>query len=225
MKTASALFNDEQRQRVNDAVVAAESKTSAEIMTVVATDSGRYERAEDLFGLFLGLASMIIVWASFHEDVHTAGGSGGLPLRLQLPALVGFVLVGFVVGTLLAMKAAWLRRLFVPANQLHDEVAARSRQVFFDQRIHHTSRSTGLLIYLSLFERRAAILADQQTVEAIGQRSIDELCEKLTAELREGDATTALCGVIEDAGNRLARPLPRREDDVNEPADALVTIE
>ena len=70
---ASALFSEEDRQAINEAVTEAESQTSAEIMTVVATDSGRYDRPEDIVGLFAGLASMIVAWGIFQQDDPTAG--------------------------------------------------------------------------------------------------------------------------------------------------------
>ena len=225
MKTASALFSEEERQAVNDAVCEAESKTAAEIMTVVATDSGRYDRPEDIAGLFIGLACMVIAWACFQEHDPTAGGWDGIPLTLQLPGLVGILGAGFVVGTLTATRVAWLRRLFTPKRQMRDEVMSRARQIFFDKRVHHTSGSTGLLIYLSTFERLAVILADREIVAVLGQLRIDELCAQLLLELRKGDMTTALCNAIEDVGNRLTERLPRGEGDANELSDALVTID
>ncbi len=48
MKRASKLFDIEQRQRIEQAVVEAESKSSCEIVPVVATSSGRYDRPEDI---------------------------------------------------------------------------------------------------------------------------------------------------------------------------------
>ncbi len=224
MKTASALFSGEERQTVNEAVREAESKTAAEIITVVATDSGRYDRPEDIAGLFFGLACMIIAWSCFQREDPTAGW-GEIPLTLQLPCLIAILGGGFVVGTLTAMKVAWLRRLFTPGNQMRDEVMSRARQSFFDERVHHTAGSTGLLIYLSIFERLAVVLADREIVAVLGQAQIDELCAQLLAELRQGDTTTALCNTIEDVGNRLSELLPRDEGDANELSDALVTID
>ena len=225
MKTASRLFSEEERQAINEAACEAESKTAAEIITVVATDSGRYDRPEDIAGLFFGLACMIVAWACFQGEDPIAGGWGGIPLTLQLPCLIAILGVGFILGTLTAMRVAWLRRLFTPSNQMRDEVMSRARQIFFDERVHHTSGSTGLLIYLSLFERLAVILADREIVAVFGQYQIDALCNQLISDLRKGDVTTALCNAIQDAGNRLAEPLPRGEGDANELSDALVTID
>ena len=60
MVSASSLFTDSDRERVNNSVRAAEARTSAEIVPVVATASGRYDRAEDLIGLWLGVLFMVV---------------------------------------------------------------------------------------------------------------------------------------------------------------------
>lgn len=225
MKTASRLFGEEERQTVNEAIREAESGTSAEIMTVVATDSGRYDRPEDIVGLFFGLACMIVAWALLQGDGQGAKGWEGMPLTLQLPTLVAVLGVGFAVGTFTAMKVARLRRLFTRAKRMREEVMAAARQIFYDQRVHHTAESTGLLIYLSLYERLAVILADQGVIAEVGQYAIDCLCEQLIQDLRKVDVTTALCNTIADAGERLSRALPRNEGDVNQLSDELVTID
>ena len=108
---------------------------------------------------------------------------------------------------------------------MRDEVMARARQIFFDERVHHTSGSTGFLIYLSIYERLAVVLADQEIVAVFGQYQIDEICHQLITDLRKGDVTAALSSAIREAGKRLAESLPREEGDVNELSDALVTID
>ena len=56
---------------------------------------------------------------------------------------------------------------------MRDEVTGRARQVFFDSSICHTIGGTGLLIFVSMFERQAIILADQAVDERLGQPSLD----------------------------------------------------
>ena len=62
---ASEIFVDADRERVNQAVREAESATSAEILPVVARSSGRYDRPEDIVGLWFAALAMIIVWLVF----------------------------------------------------------------------------------------------------------------------------------------------------------------
>ena len=225
MQRASQLFTDEGRRRIDQAVAAAESKTSAELVPVVVTASGRYDRAEDIIGLWFGLVVMIVLWLLLPRQSAEPGSWGGIPLLLEMLLLVAGVVLAFIGGAAAGSRVAWLRHLFTPRNEMRDDVAARAREIFFDNRVHHTAGGTGLLVYVSLFEHMAAIIADQVVLDKLGQTALDELCAQLTEGLHGGNPTDAICAVLQSAGQRLAAVLPRAEDDINELSDALVTLD
>jgi putative membrane protein len=225
MQQASKLFTAQQRQRIDQAVAEAESKTSAEIVPVVATASGRYDRAEDIVGLWFAAAAAVALWLLLPRASAETGSWGGLSLVWQIVLLVAGIGLAFVLGAMLGGSVGWLRRLFAPRKEMQDDVAARARAVFFDNRCHHTAGAAGILLYVSLFEHMAAVIADQRVLEKLGQSVVDQLCAELTAGLHAGDPTDAFCRTIADAGQRLSEVLPRAEDDVNELADALVMLD
>jgi putative membrane protein len=132
---------------------------------------------------------------------------------------------GFIVGAAVAARVDWLRRLFTPNKQMREDVFARARAVFLDARVHHTSRAAGVLLYVSLFERRAAVIADQKAFDKLGQAHIDAVCQELTNRLRSSPPIDALCETVGSLGQRLAAVLPRSEGTANELSDALVVIE
>jgi len=231
MKRASEHFLQQDHQRITDAVKQAESKTCAEFMPVVATSSGRYDRPEDMVGLWLGGAAVLAAWAWVPAGPSEAGDWSGAPVWLQPTAMALALVAGFFVGAVIADRIAWLRRLFTPAQQMADAVDAASRGVFFDQRVHHTEGATGVLIYVSLFERRAAVIADAQVIDALRQEGetddsvLGALCGQVTERLKSGDLSTALAATITDIAQRIQSALPRSDQDVNELPDALITID
>ncbi len=225
MQRASTLFSADQRQKIQETVAEAETHTSCEIVPVVATASGRYDRAEDVLGLWLATIAAVAVWTLYPRSTPEPGDWTGTSIDTGLLALVVSIVVAFLVGAMLGSQVGWLRRLFTPNDQMNDEVAARARQTFFDRRVHHTSGATGLLIYVSLFEHKAAVLADQEVLEKLGQAKLDELCKTLTDGLHEGHPTDAICGVIQAAGSQLGEVLPRAEGAANELPDALVLMD
>ncbi|MCL4215783.1 MAG: hypothetical protein KJ052_02075 [Candidatus Hydrogenedentes bacterium] len=225
MQRPSRAFSEDDRQAITAAVAEAESKTSAEIVPVAAAASGRYDRAEDIAGLVLGLVAMSLVWAAF-QGFDEPPDWGFAWTSFELPAMILAAVLGFIAGTVATASCGPLRRLFVSRQEMEDEVEARARALFYDERIHHTAGRTGVLIYISLFERMATIVADDAVMKAIGKDAVDEMCAALTGNLRiDIGLAQAMCDAIKDAGYRLEPALPRAQDDVNELEDALVIIE
>lgn len=225
MRQASERFSEEARRAITQAVADAEASTSAEIVPVVATRSGRYDRAEDTAGVLLGLLLLAGVWCAF-QGVDPEGGEWGLSAaRFELPAMIAAFLLGFVLGAVAAARFSGMGRLFTPRAEMAQEVAERARAVFFDQRVHHTASRGGILLFLSLHERTASVLGDDMILERLGQPVLDEICGILVAGMRTGDPASALGNAIRDAGKHLARVLPREAGDKNEIGDALVTLD
>ena len=191
----------------------------------MATASGRYDRAEDIIGLWLAVLAAVTVWVMSPRFPGESGSWDDTSQYVGLLTMVAAILVMFIVGALVGSKLGWIRRLFVPRSQMLEEVSSRAREIFFDQRVHHTSGATGMLMYVSLFEHMAVVLGDQEILDRLGQASLDQLCHVLTEGLHDGEAADAICAVIAEAGNQLSGPLPRADGDVNELQDALVLID
>jgi putative membrane protein len=225
MQQASTFFTKDEVKQIEAAVAEAESKTSAEIVPVVATASGRYDRPEDVVGVWCGAMAAAVVWFVFRGVPEPEAGWGFQWGTLELPAILVAMVVGFVAGAAIGSAFGTLRRLFTPRSQMRDEVALKARQVFFDNRVHHTEGATGLLVYLSLYERMAAVLADDAILQKLGQNTLDELCAKLTKGMRDGAKAEGVCKVLKDAGEALGKVLPRADDDVNELEDTLVVLD
>ncbi len=225
MKKASQYFSEEEKKEIADAVLKAESLTSAEIVPVAATSSGRYDRAEDIIGVFFGIIAMIIVWSiAPHSDTETAGSWGDdAPVALFLALSV---IGGFIIGAVIGSKIGWLRKLFTPRSELSESVKDRAALTFFDQRIHHTSSESGLLFYVSFFERQAVVLGDEKVEKELGSEAIESLCSKFTQSL-SSDASPAesMIAVIKEAGELLSEVLPQSETEQNELDEALVCID
>ncbi|MCP4379536.1 MAG: hypothetical protein GY794_25610 [bacterium] len=225
MKRASQLFNDEQTGRINEAIVEAESHTSAEIAAVLATASGRYDRAEDMVGLWFGLVLASVAYLLVPNAQEASNSWGGTSPICKLIIVLGCMIAGFVGGAIVGNKIVWMRRLCTPRREMKEEVQSRARAVFFDNRIHRTTGGTGLLVYISLYERQAVLLADETVTEKLTQPVLDELCNELIASLREGNAEAAICQSIASAGQHLGSVLPRANDDVDELPNLLVTLD
>ena len=224
MKKASSWFDSNQRDQILEAVQQAESNTTCEIVPVVASSSGRYDRAEDIVGLWLAIITAVVLWLLFPYQ-PSPNGWDYIPAYVGVIALVLSTTVTFMIGALLASQVGWLRRLFTPRQQMIEETASRARQIFFDQRIHHTESGNGVMIYLSMFEHQAVVLSDEKALKALTQEQLNQICSTLTSKLKTETPTDALLAAIELTGQLLANAFPKTDDVQNELEDALVLID
>ncbi len=223
MRQASEFLTKEELATIEAAVVAAEGKTSVEIVPVVATASGRYDRAEDMVGLWVGSVFMVTLWFLW-PVVPIDTGDWGASLPLNHLGWIAALLIGFLLGAVVASKVGGLRRLVTPKKEMMEEVERRAREAFFDQRIHHTEGATGVLIYVSIYERLVCVLADDAVTKVLPDGEVRRLCDELTKTLGNKPAE-GLAATIASLGNTLSVPLPRAEDDVDELANAVVLID
>ncbi len=130
------------------------------------------------------------------------------------------VIASFGVGALLSAAATGLRRLVVSRKLMDDSVHAAACARFVDQGISATRCRTGVLVYVSLFERRVEIVPD------IGI-PVDRLGDRWTQGVRSIDAAPRqgvepFVTALQALWPLLAEAVPRAAEDVNELPDDMV---
>lgn len=199
----------EDRERVAAAVRAAEAKTSGEIFVVVARQSDSYR---SLPLLWAALAALLGGFLAAALDPTMAAGS------LALGQGVVFVLIA-----LAAFAPGWRIR-FVPPMVRRARAAARAREQFLAQNLHATETRTGVLLFVSLAEHHAEIIADTAIASRVPDDFWQGIVDMMTAEIAAGRLATGLVMAVEACGTALAEHFPRQPDDRNELPDKLVEI-
>ena len=222
MKNASNLFTPAEKEKINQAVASAEKLTSGEIVPVVATASGRYDRAEDMGGFLLALAALIASWVLGQRIVPVGGDwAQGLRLTLSLRWLLLILVAGFMVGVALTSRVGWLRRLLTPDTEMRQEVERTAWHAFGSFRVRRTAAGTGILLYVSLFERMVCVLGDDAIAARLEQKDWNEVRDMIVQGLRSGRGADAMSEAIARCGELLGRNFPYRAGDVNEIGDEL----
>jgi len=226
MKRASEFFSEEDKKVIEKAVAEAERATSGEIVPVVATVSGRYDRAEDIFGVLVAVLALVLAWV-FFQDVAPAGGewTHGLAPILSLPIVVAIVVFGFIAGAALATIAPALRLPFIPKREMAEEVERRAAEVFQRFRVRGTRGATGILLYVSLYERMARVLGDDAISQKLDQTAWDEILSLVAGGLQRGAPADGFCAGIGKCGELLAQHFPVQPGDKNELANELRIID
>lgn len=203
------FFTAEEQERIQQAVIAAEKKTSGEIVPMIVSASGRYAEVE-LSGLVVGLVLGTLAALLWHDPW------GSVQIYLFWP-VVGAIL-GFVICSIPSLK----RRL-ISKDRIADAVHARSFAAFTSHGLHYTKAHTGILIFASLLEHRVVVLADKGINEKVAAGTWDEVVQILTDGLKSGAACAAFCKAIERCADILASHFPRRPEDQDELPNKLVT--
>ena len=205
---AEKFFTQAEQERIRQAVIAAESKTSGEIVPMIVTSSARYTEIE-LFGVVTGLfLGMLLGWI-WHDPWES--------YHLNLWPVIGAT-VGFLVARIPGVK----RRL-ASKTRIAEAVNDRCLAAFTEHGLHYTRDHTGILILVSLLEHRVEVLADRGINEKVPPGTWNEIVRTLTAGLKSGRACEAFCKAVERCGEILATHFPRQADDRDELPNKLVT--
>jgi len=219
---ASDLLSDTDRGRVEAAIRAAEAKTSGEIVVVVATRSGRYDRGEDLFGLICAIALVALGWWWWQGSVPRTGDwASGYAPAMGLATVLGCLIVGFGLGAFFASWFPTLGLLFVPRREMIEEVQRAAAAAFYRFRVRQTAEATGILIYCSLVERTCWVVGDDGIAAKLDLAAWYNVRDAVVDGFRGGTPATGLCTGIERAGSLLAQHFPIKPGDRNELANAV----
>ena len=145
-----ALLGPGGLERIEKAVAAAEAGTSGEIATYIAWQSDSYPEAE-WKGAALGAAAACLALLGF--DLYD-------PLWQPLSWLLSAVLAAAALGALAGRLIPPLRRRLIGRQRLSTLVHRRAEEVFLHNELFKTEERTGILIFVSVFERRAVVVAD-----------------------------------------------------------------
>lgn len=212
---ANHFITQEDRKLVEAAVADAEKRTSAEIVCAVATESGRYDRAESIVGIFGSLAGLLLANAIDGCSCGSVAGwsvEPGLSILWQCVAVVA----GFLAGSVLASYWHGLRRSLVSGQEFGEETRRAAAFVFSQARLASTRESGGVLLYVSLFEHRVIVLADDGVMKAAGQEFLDKLRDLAVARLREGHNLETFIDTIRTAADVLSAKLPAAKSNIDE---------
>jgi len=232
VKRASDFFSEEEKEKINNAVKAAESDTSGEIATMVVKASDSYREAETLGAILIaGLLSFVVEVLLEYYAVNIGNNDwnslrfSGMEFLLYGGSIWTFIPMVFVlflpVRYLFKIYPA-LKLPFAGKKRLEEAVRERAVRAFFEKRLYKTRDETGILIFISLLERKVWILGDRGVDKKISHSVWQGLVKELTRGIREGKACEALSNVIYLIGIELGRHFPKRSDDVNELSDELL---
>jgi putative membrane protein len=201
-------ISDEDRHRIAKAIRAAEARTSGEIVCVLAQTSSD---AIALPILIAAVAALALPWLLVAFTAMT------VYRILSLQAIVFLVLM--VLLCLPRVRVALMPR------RARRAVAHRvAREQFISRGIARTKDRSGILIFVSLAERYARIIADEGISARVRQSEWQAAVDALIAHMRDGRIADGFIVAIDLCGAELAKHFPRTEADREELPDRIYVI-
>lgn len=200
--SSETFLSPEEQQRVADCVAQVELTTSGEIVPLIAEASAEYPQAQStgalLAGLLLAVALCLLLG---REDMWTA-------LALFV---AGYAAGWAALGRLPALRARLARRA-----EKADAVEQAALAAFQANGLHATRDRTGILLYVSVLERRVRIVADEGINAKVDPGTWDSVVADLTAAIRQNQRAEGLCAAIIRCGELVRAKFPVRHDDTDE---------
>lgn len=221
-------ISDADRERITAAVAAAEKASDGEIVTVVAPRSDAYHDV----GLHYAILAMLLVpagaavvpqswidwWMTLLFGWDAAPGFHLLMLLILAKMVFLFLVVRYAL--------AWmpLRMAVTPKGTKHRRVRRRAVEMFQATCAQRTRGRTAILLYLSLLERQAEIVADETIHSRTDPEVWGEAMAALVTEMKAGRPGEGMVQAVEKIGAVLAKCLPPQAENPNELPDRLIEI-
>ena len=221
-------LTSEDHAKVSAAVTAAERSSDGEIVTIVA---GRSDRYDDIALLYAGLAMLVppLVLAALPVAVidtalsPLAGWNSEVGHGVALLMLVALQILAFLLARLLLASLPLRMALTRPSTKSR-RVHARAIELFRASAERRTIGRTGVLLYLSLAEHRAEIMADAAIHSRVDADVWGAAMAALIGEVKEGRPGDGMANAVEQIGIVLSQCLPKTVADTNEIPDKLIEL-
>lgn len=196
------------KELIKAAIFKAESQTSGEIVPVILKESDFYLVSHFRWALLLSVIFPLYCYffCSF-EDISNILLAQG---------------IGLVLGYLIAF-IPFLKRLFITQREMVEETHQRSLQIFHENKVSMTKDRTGIIIFISLLERRVDVLADAGINERVEKEYWHNLVNNLLKKIKKKQVIEGMIEAIEHCGDSLKGSFPIQADDINEISNELIT--
>ncbi|WP_420137208.1 TPM domain-containing protein [Sphingomonas sp.] len=212
--------------KVAAAIRAAEARTDGEISAIVSNASDSYGDIVLQWSALAALFPLTIAAAwppLLLKALAPLTGWEAPSVRIQLSLLTIVCVLMFVIGRFVIGRPA-VRMAVTPRAIKERRVRARAIMLFRAGTEQRTLSKTGVLLYLSLAEHRAEIVADAAIHARAPQEAWGEAMAALVEAMRDGRPGDGMAAAVERIGAVLATHFPFSGTDPNELPDRLIQL-
>ena len=213
---------------VTEAVAEAERHTSGEIVTIVTELSDHYNDlalawATAVSFLALGVVALCPTWFLDKLDWLRGGWEHEYSAGEYVALLIALAVLKWLAVWLLMLWPP-LRMALTPRAIRQGRVRARAISLFKVGTESKTAGHTGILLYLSMKEHRAEIVADRAIAEKVDPAVWGDAMVALLDHVKADRAGEGMAEAVRQMGLVLAEHFPRGSENPNELPDRLIEL-
>lgn len=205
------ILNDIELARLAKVIGEMEGQTSGEIRVVIARRSSTFGHVLPLLWSLLLAASFLLIWFGRHEWVFWE--------RWWMWPVI-FVITYIFAAAL--TRLASVQRGMTPSNDLKQQVWTRAELEFHREGLTRTRSGTGILLFVSLLERQAVVLADKGIASKAPAQAWDKVVELIVHGARTGRWAEQMELAIRACGAYLGQHFPPEPGDTNELSNQVI---
>jgi putative membrane protein len=179
---------------IKQLITDAEEKSNSELIPMIVGHSDLYPAAQFRSAIIVSFIFSVALYLSPFSIINPIWF-----LWVQIPGL----LLGYTIGCIPSFT-----RFLITKREIEYEVTQRAIEAFFDHNLHTTEKHNGVLIFISLMERKIKIITDVGVREKIAQNIWDEMIADFTAKIKDDGFVEALKGTIIAASTILENYFP-----------------
>ena len=207
-------FSAAELERIKAAVHKAEDKISGEIVPVFVEKSGFYSIAN--YRAAMAFSSMAFVVVILLDRYYPS-----LAIYDPLKIFLGVALIG-VIGAMMSHFSNPIQKIFVSQEHLNRATRQRADTAFMQEEVFNTRHRTGIMIFISFFEREVIVMADRGISKVVEQKDWDKIVQGIIQNIRTGKVVDGMEAAILRCGDiLLEKGFNKTTDDVNELGDDL----
>ncbi len=208
------LIGAEDHARIAEAIRKAEAETSGEIYAVLARSSDDYFFAAGFVatcGILIAsvIAAFLAHWYWFD---------------IRLPMFGLAVLAAFLTAMLVLWFFPAIRMLLVPRRIRYKRAHLNALQQFLARNVHITEHRTGILLFVSMAEHYAEVIADAGIHARVEQDEWNASVATLIHHASRAQVAEGFVLAIGQAGVLLEKHFPAGPDNINELDDHLIEL-
>lgn len=211
---AQQFLSDQDREKIIQTVREVELETAGEIVPMVVSRSYSYPMADVIGGMVFALPVSLIL--SYFIGGWLWIGNQNMWLFL------GILTLCFMAFHQTCKHLPWLKRMFISQREIEEEVEEAASVSFLREGLYQTRNRTGILIFISVFERQVWILGDQGINSKVSKDQWDRIIRMITDGIKQKNQAAAICQAVKAAGKLLKTHFPIRPDDQNELKNLIV---